>query len=82
MPDTVPAAPVLRVSAKLIKAISSIRAEKNIDADGLSIQVDRPHNFVCVCHMPLFERSDTLSLRDYIRGWQAWVVMVSKREVI
>lgn len=39
VPDTVPTSTILWVSSKLVKTISAVRAKKNIDADGFTVQI-------------------------------------------
>ena len=53
MPNAIPTSAILRVSSKFIEAIAAIRAQKNIDADGFTIQIDRADNLIRVCHKQL-----------------------------
>ncbi len=46
MANAIPAPCILRVAAKLIKTKSAIRAEKNIDTDVFSAQIDGAHDLV------------------------------------
>lgn len=40
VPNAIPTSAIFRVSSKLIKAISAVRAKENINADGFTIQID------------------------------------------